>query len=697
MADRSALFAAIGVYLFFLLGIAVFSYLRGRKAVQGGNADAEVNEHFLASSSFGTVVLFLTTFSTIVSGYTAFGIPTEAAFLGFISLRWLQGFVSIIIGYVVLAPRYRRIAIARNWQSPNDIIADRYNCNSLRLVGAFAQCFPMILYIAVQFISLEKMIGQISDFQISGEFGVWVLVIFIWICEVIGGFRGVSLTDAIQSGIMLVAFLGIPIVLQELYGGIIGFNEFPVCKNGKVPVNTTGSALTAGNCVSKLTPYFNFYPPGGASDVQKGGFTDFSPQLGELAINTCKGAIAAVPNLPEDHPCRGLVGLAVALDTNPASNYVPIGMLSFAIALCVSGLQVHWAQRIISAKSDLVVKKSLILTATCIMFAPIPGIMLGVSKSVLGGPSPEPDTLPFMVSLWFDSGGFLAFFSVVLAVSAVAAFMSTADSAAIGVANVLTVEVFQNLLTPNMSASTKIWVGKVISLSVLIIARLILYAGKDFDILTALNWQIGFGWAVAPTYALGLFAPDSVASAYALLAGMFVHYVLLFAFEFGVIENGTNIYMYSGIYCALVNFATTFIVNKLLPEGLKDDAGRGAKDGVVEAARIRFGGGKVDHLTSEKVKEIMADTTEPIGTLVGKFCVISTCILMVFSLPWWGKEGWDSTIDATDPDSLIVGLPFWAFNISVIAGVQFFLLLTALCLWKTPKMDTELKDMKIGE
>ena len=695
MADRSALFAAIGVYLFFLLGIAVFSYLRGRKAVQGGNADAEVNEHFLASSSFGTVVLFLTTFSTIVSGYTAFGIPTEAAFLGFISLRWLQGFVSIIIGYVVLAPRYRRIAIARNWQSPNDIIADRYNCNSLRLVGAFAQCFPMILYIAVQFISLEKMIGQISDFQISGEFGVWVLVIFIWICEVIGGFRGVSLTDAIQSGIMLVAFLGIPIVLQELYGGIIGFNEYPICDNGVPTVGLPPIPPFVSNCVSRSTPYFNFYPPGGLSDVQKGGFANFFPPLwSEAALNQCKIDIFTKPK-NETVTCQKLVGLAVALDKNAAASYVPIGMLSFAIALSVSGLQVHWAQRIISAKSDLVVKKSLILTATCIMFAPIPGIMLGVTKAALAGPLP--DTLPFMVSLWFDSGGFLTFFSVVISVSAVAAFMSTADSAAIGVANVLTVEVFQNLLTPNMSASTKIWVGKVISLSVLIIARLILYAGEDFDILTALNWQIGFGWAVAPTYALGLFAPDSVASAYALLAGMFVHYVLLFAFEFGVIENGTNIYMYSGIYCALVNFATTFIVNKLLPEGLKDDAGRGAKDGVVEAARIRFGGGKVDHLTSEKVKEIMADTTEPIGTLVGKFCVISTCILMVFSLPWWGKEGWDSTIDATDPDSLIVGLPFWAFNISVIAGVQFFLLLTALCLWKTPKMDTELKDMKIGE
>ena len=169
MADRTALFVTIGFYLAFLLGVAVFSYVRGKQAVKDGNADAHVNEHFLASSSFGTIVLFLTTFSTIVSGYTAFNIPSETAGLGFIAFRWLTGFVMIVLGYTVYAPRYRRIAIARNWQSPNDIIADKYNCNSLRLLGAFVQCFPLLLYISVQFISLELMIEQISDGQISGR------------------------------------------------------------------------------------------------------------------------------------------------------------------------------------------------------------------------------------------------------------------------------------------------------------------------------------------------------------------------------------------------------------------------------------------------------------------------------------------------------------------------------------------------
>ena len=356
----------------------------------------------------------------------------------------------------------------------------------------------------------------------------------------------------------------------------------------------------------------------------------------------------------------------------------------------VSGLQVHWAQRIISAKSDLVVKKSLILTSVCIMFAPIPGLMLGLTRA-----SNHPgagDAFPAMVAVFFDSGGFQTFFGVLMSVSAIAAFMSTADSAAIGVANVVTVEVFQNFLTPNMSPTAKIYTGKAISLATLVISRALLYA--EIDILTALNWQIGLGWAVVPTYVFALFGVDSAASAYSLLLGMLAHYVLLFALEFGVIEGGGNIYLYSGIYCFLVNMVVVYVSNKFLPESLKDDANRSKPDGVISTARERFGGGKIDHLTSDKVAEIMQDTTEPIATLAGKFCVISAFIILVFSLPWYGLDGWDASIDVSDPNSLVAGLPPWAFNMSLMAGVEFFLLITALCMWKTEKMDTELKGIE---
>ena len=694
MEDRTPLFIVVGFYLVFLLGIAVYSYMRGRKAVQTGGQDAEVNEHFLASRSFGTAVLFLTTFSTIISGYTAFNIPSEVAGIGFIAFRWLQGFISIILGYVVAGPRYRRVATARNWQSPNDIIADKYNCNSLRLFGAFVQCFPMILYIAVQLISLDALIFQLSEGQISGDAGSWFLVIFIWICEVIGGFRGVSLTDAIQSGIMLIAFLGLPIMLGIMYGGFIGINEFPLCDQFRLE----GSTPTG--CVGIGKPFFNFYPPVGPSDVGEGGWQAWSDQVAGVDFSPAAiGFCQSITNTSAVPPatlagCLTLLGTADAVDTQELFNYVPLGMLSFSIALSVAGLQPHWAQRIISAKSDLVVKKSLILTSTCIMFASIPGLMLGLTQvAVAAQPTgSDRDALPVMLGVFYDMGGFPAFFSVVISVAAVAAFMSTADSAAIGVSNVITVEVFQNFLTPNMSDKLKLVVAKLISLSVLVISRGILYA--ELDILTALNWQIGLGWAVLPTYAFALFGSDTVASAYSLLIGMFAHYILLFGLEFGVISGGGNVYLYSGIYCGIVNFAVTYVANKLLPERLKNDAERTGSDSVVLAARERFGGGKVDHLTAAKRAEIMSDTVEPVATKLGAFLVIGAVILLFFSFPWFGKPGWDSSFDISDPASLVAGMPQWAFNLTIMASVEFFMLIAALSMWKTHKMDVELKEIE---
>ena len=47
-----------------------------------------VVSHFLANKGFGTIMLFMTTFASIYSGYTVVGIPNEAGIRGFTTLGY---------------------------------------------------------------------------------------------------------------------------------------------------------------------------------------------------------------------------------------------------------------------------------------------------------------------------------------------------------------------------------------------------------------------------------------------------------------------------------------------------------------------------------------------------------------------------------------------------------------------------------
>jgi hypothetical protein len=77
---QARFFIGIGLYIAALIGIAVYSRFKTREtAVQEGS---RLREHFMASGSFGTVVMVLSIFSTAFSGYTVVGVPEEASRMG---------------------------------------------------------------------------------------------------------------------------------------------------------------------------------------------------------------------------------------------------------------------------------------------------------------------------------------------------------------------------------------------------------------------------------------------------------------------------------------------------------------------------------------------------------------------------------------------------------------------------------------
>jgi len=172
-----------------------------------------LRQHFMASGNFGTFVMTLTIFSTAFSGYTVVGVPNESSTVGFVALRWLAITITVNVGVLILFPRLREIGTARGYDSPTDFIADRFNCNSLRLTSAIVFVAPLYIYTTVQFKSIIDIIDGLSLGRVDKHAVAVVICIIIVACEWIGGQRSVSLSDAAQASIMLVAFMTMPFVI----------------------------------------------------------------------------------------------------------------------------------------------------------------------------------------------------------------------------------------------------------------------------------------------------------------------------------------------------------------------------------------------------------------------------------------------------------------------------------------------------
>merc|ERR1712232_681599 len=98
-------------------------------------------------------LLALTTFSTVYSGFTVTGVPAEAYRRGFISLRWIGATLAIVTAMLLLYPRLRRLAVVRNYKSPNDFIADRYRTRRLCILCTICGYVPMVVYLTAQMVA----------------------------------------------------------------------------------------------------------------------------------------------------------------------------------------------------------------------------------------------------------------------------------------------------------------------------------------------------------------------------------------------------------------------------------------------------------------------------------------------------------------------------------------------------------------
>lgn len=572
------LYAFVGIYFCLLVVVAKIAHSKKVRAIE---SHGEIKAHF--SGSYGAISLFLTTFSTIYSGYTVIGIPEEAFARGFVALRWIGATLVIVAGMLLFNPRLRRVAAVRGYTSPQDFLNDRYGTLRLRLLCAVCGVIPIISYITAQIVSFSAMLQGMTLGAVPKWACMVIFCVMILTLEVLGGMNSVVLTDVVQSILMIASFLTIPVVIAAEYGWLpaIGPSDCGFLRNVSpnvtdifsVPDECMGAAhgCVAAGCIEAVNPEFYQFP----------------------ARSTC---------------CE---------------------IVFFLLNMLVAPLSPHIVQRTYIATSDADMR----LVVGAMLLAPFiaqtPGIIIGLTKSAYDPMWPVVDqeaTAFSGLSAQLKMVGWFQYFLVtMMTCSTLAAIMSTADSAVMGASSIASIDVVKGSLLPNLSTKNVVRLGEATSVIICIVASIMGMYCSDEQLGTMIVFQGGMNMQLLPAFGLGLYFPiKELAVTSGIIAGLISLVIVL------IVGNPVEDYVPTVYISAAINFLIVALV-------------QGICSARAEAKAAEAGAA----LSIDSVREAMSTSREPKLVLVALMLGIAVASApwygtpgeeeeIIYGLPRWG-------------------------------------------------------------
>ena len=202
--------------LLFLIAIFMVGLLSSRKMRTGTNF---LNDYFLGGRELGGFVLAMTMVATYGSASSFLGGPGTAYTVGF---GWiLLAMAQVVTGYFVLLILGKKFAIlARRYNAVTmiDFLKVRYNSPAVAILSAIAIIVFLFSAMTAQWVGGGRLIESLTGLQYTTSLFIFAIAVLVYV--IIGGFRAVALTDAIQGAIMVVGTLVLLIGVIIAGGGV---------------------------------------------------------------------------------------------------------------------------------------------------------------------------------------------------------------------------------------------------------------------------------------------------------------------------------------------------------------------------------------------------------------------------------------------------------------------------------------------
>ena len=211
------------IYFIFLISIGIIALKKTKKTPE---------DYFLANRSFGPVLLFFTLAATNFSAFTFLGFAGNAYKSG-LGQYGIMGFGTAIMAimFYLIGKKVWKLGKKKNYITPPELIGDRFNSTSLRLIFMGVMVIFTIPYLAVQAIGAGILIEYVTNL-VSWQIGAIITIFIIMVYVLLGGMRGSGWTDFIQGIIMILAMtLAVVFVAINLGGfenaNMLSYNANP--------------------------------------------------------------------------------------------------------------------------------------------------------------------------------------------------------------------------------------------------------------------------------------------------------------------------------------------------------------------------------------------------------------------------------------------------------------------------------------
>lgn len=178
-----------------------------------------LEEYFLGDRSLGGFVLAMTMTATYGSASSFLGGPGAAynEGLGWVLLSMTQVatgyFVLMVLGkkFAIVTRKYRAITLV-------DFLKERYQSKWVVMFSALSIIIFLFSAMAAQWIGGARLIESLTGLPYISALFIFAVSVLVYV--VIGGFRAVAITDAIQGSVMFIGTLILLIAVIIAGGGI---------------------------------------------------------------------------------------------------------------------------------------------------------------------------------------------------------------------------------------------------------------------------------------------------------------------------------------------------------------------------------------------------------------------------------------------------------------------------------------------
>jgi cation/acetate symporter len=512
-------------YLFVFLTIAVY-------AVIGILArTAQVSEYYVAGRRVPALYNGMATASDWMSGASFVGMAGSLYILGYDGLAFVLGWTGgYVLVAVLLAPYLRKFGAF----TVPDFLAVRFGGNPARVAGIIVLFACSFTYVTAQIYATGIIASRFLGLQF--EVAVFVGLIGILLCSMLGGMRAVTWTQVAQYIILIIAYL-IPVVwLSAKITGV----PIPQIMYGGILEKITAIEKTIGITKAHTQP-----------------FTDYN-MLNYFALILCLMlGTASLPHIlmryfttPSVRDARISVGwslLFIFLLYFTAPSYAAFA--KYEVLTNVVGQQIAslpgwvkaWGQVGLVTVTDLN-KDGILQWAE-----------LKINTDVIVLATPEIAGLPYVVAGLVAAGG-------------LAAALSTADGLLLAIANALSHDIYYKMVDPQADAKRRLIVARVLLIVVAVFAAW-LASTKPSDILSMVAWAFSLAASgLFPALVLGVWwkRANTAGAVAGMIAGFGVClYYLIGTRYFGMPEWFGVKNISAGLFGIPVAFVVTWVVSLL--------------------------------------------------------------------------------------------------------------------------------------